>query len=227
MIISIHIPKTAGSSLREMLQIEFGARLMLDYGDWAGFDSPEAIAHRAARTSKMRRRRDRLLASYDIIHGHFVADKYADLFSATDFVALFRDPCQQAVSNYFYLQQNPQIRHPAVKAFHDAKMTLHDYLRWNATGNPQTRLLGSVSIDMLAMVGLTEEFSRSIALFNATFGRRLTNPVFVNVNPAWRGGGYEIDADVRKMVETHREADVALYRRAKEIFARQAASRRV
>lgn len=224
MIISIHIPKTAGSSFRELLKLEFGNRLMLDYGDWAGFDTAEAVAHRAVRASDMRKRRDQLLENYDVIHGHFIADKYAGLFPDTSFIAFFRDPFQQAMSNYFYLLRNPQIQHPAVQAFHKAKMTLDDYLNWDATRNPQTQLLGSVPINALAMVGLTEEFNRGLALFEATFGRRLPDQLFVNVNPDAHSSGYEIGADVQKIVETYRAADVALYRHAKEIFSRQAAA---
>ena len=158
MIVSIHVPKTAGTSFGQLLKDRYGPRLMLDYGDWAGFDSPEAIAHRARRTSEMRGRREEIERDYDVIHGHFVADKYEELFSPTLFVAFFRDPYQQAISNFTYLKSNPQISHPAVKIFHDAEMSVFDYLSWDAVRNPQLAFLGRVPIDSLAMVGLTEQF---------------------------------------------------------------------
>lgn len=99
MIISIHIPKTAGNAFKEMLTEAYGERVRADYGDWVGVNTPEAIARREARTEKARANKDELLRKYDIIHGHFKADKYMGLFPRTDLVAFFRDPYQQAISN--------------------------------------------------------------------------------------------------------------------------------
>lgn len=223
MILSLHVPKAAGNSFRELLRMEFGERLMPDYGDWAGFKVPEAIERCAIRTLKMRRRRDELLGKYDIIHGHFVTDKYLGLFPSEDFVAFFRNPYQQAVSHYYFLLRNPQRDHLEEKMFHEAKMTLHDYLRWDAFRDHQMQYLGSVSIDDLAMVGLSEEFYKSVQLFNSIFGCNLRGNSFLNVNPDHLGGDYKIDYDLRKAVERYRAADIDLYRRAKELFARQVA----
>jgi len=223
MILSLHVPKAAGNSFRQLLQIEFGERLMLDYGDWAGFNVPEAMERCKVRTLGMRGRRDELLEKYDMIHGHFVADKYLGLFPTEDFVAFFRDPYQQAVSHYCFLLRNPQRDHLEEKMFHEAKMTLHDYLRWDAFRDHQSQYLGRVCIDDLAMVGLSEEFYRSVDLFNSNFGWELRGKSFLNVNPDTEGTEYKIDHDVRKAVEKYRAADVELYRRAKEIFARQTA----
>jgi hypothetical protein len=226
-ILSIHVPKAAGNSFRALMHGEFGDRLMLDYGDWAGFDVPEANARREIRTEEMRSRRDELLHKYDAIHGHFIADKYLGLFPAEGFVAFFRDPYQQALSHYWFLVRNPQREHPEEKMLHDAKMTLHDYLAWDAFHNQQSQYLGSVSIDDFAMVGLSEEFYRSVDLFNSIFGSNLRGHSFLNVNPDHQGADYAIDHDVRKAIEKYRPADVELYRRAQEIFARQARQARV
>jgi hypothetical protein len=222
-ILSLHVPKAAGNSFRELLQADFGKRFMKDYGDWAGFRVPEALERCRVRTQAMRLRRDELLEKYDIIHGHFVTDKYLGLFPVEEFVAFFRDPYQQAVSHYWFLLRNPQREHLEEKMFHEAKMTLHDYLSWDAFNDHQSQYLGGLSIDDLAMVGLSEEFYRSVDLFNAKFGRNLRGGSFHNVNPDTEGGEYKIDEEIRKLVDKHRGADVELYRRAKEIFARQTA----
>ncbi len=223
MILSLHVPKAAGNSFRQLLQANYGDRLMLDYGDWAGFRVPAALERCRIRTEQMRQRRDELLEKYDIVHGHFVTDKYLGLFPVEDFVAFFRDPYQQAVSHYCFLVRNPQREHLEEKMLHEAKMTLLDYLEWDAFHDHQTQYLGSVSIDDLAMVGLSEEFYRSVDLFNSTFGSNLRGESFLNVNPDHQGPDYKVDDDVRKAVEKYRPADIETYRRAKEIFTRQAA----
>jgi len=221
MILSLHVPKAAGNSFRQLLQSTFGERVMLDYGDWAGFNVPEAMERCRIRTLAMRQRRDELLERFDIIHGHFVTDKYLGMFPREDFVAFFRDPYQQAVSHYYFLLRNPQREHLEEKMFHEAKMTLPDYLSWDAFRDQQSQYLGSISIADFAMVGLSEEFYRSVTLFNSIFGCDLQGQSFLNVNPDHQGADYTIDDDIRKLVDKYRGGDVDLYRRAKEIFARQ------
>ena len=227
MIISIHVTKSGGTSFGEALRQVFTERFMADNEDWAGYISPEAIARRAANAARMRGRRDELLERYDLIHGHFSPEKYMGLFPTTQFVAFFRDPFQQAVSHYEFLRRIPHVEHPAVQEFHAAKMTIEDFVCWEATKEPQAQLLGGLPVEALDVVGLTEEFARSTALFNATFGCNLPGGIVVNANPARAEAGYEIDARLRKLIEAHRPIDIDLYRRARVQFERQASRRGV
>jgi hypothetical protein len=223
MIVSVHVPKTGGTSFKSLLERAYGQRLLLDYGDWAGFTTPEAIARRAHRREEMRGRRDRLIANFDVIHGHFIADKYSGLFPESVFAAFFRDPYQQALSNYYYLQGNPDGEHPAIKAFHREKMSLHDYVAWEATANPQTQLLGTVALADFAFIGTTEEFERGIALFNNLFAKNLGVAEPMNVNPGRSTQAYAISPDLHRLISKHRAADIELYAKAKEAFAALAA----
>jgi hypothetical protein len=199
----------------------FGDRMMGDYGDWAGFDVPEANERRKLRTAAMRARGPELLEKYDVIHGHFVADKYAGLFPCEDYVAFFREPYQQALAHYYFLLRNPQREHPEERMFHEAKMTLQDYLEWPAFRDHQSQYLGSLSIDDFTMVGMSSEFGHSLAMFESIFGINLGEERFFNVNEE-RRGEYAVDPDIKRLVEKYRAADIELYRRASEIFSRQA-----
>jgi hypothetical protein len=223
-ILSLHVPKAAGNSLREMLHREYGERFMGDYGDWSGFDTPEANARRAVRTAAMRARAPELEAKYDLIHGHFHADKYLGVFGSEQFVAFFREPYQQAMAHYFFLLRNPQRDHPEERLFHENRMTLLDYLSWDAFRNQQSQYLGSVPIEDFTMVGLSNQFSRGLRLFNAIFGRNLGPERFANVNARRQNLDYEVEPQVRAAVEKYRAADIELYRRAQELFERQARS---
>ncbi len=199
----------------------FGDRIMLDYGDWAGFDTPEANARRLEREQAMRARRSELVEKYDAIHGHFIADKYLGLFPAARYITFFRDPYQQALAHYYFLLRNPQRVHPEVKIFHDAKMSIADYLEWDAFRNHQSQFLGSLGIDDLAFVGLSSEYPKSLAMFEAIFGYKLDEK-FENVNTDRTSEGYVVEPDVKAAIEKHRAADLELYERAKELFAKQA-----
>lgn len=221
MLLSIHIPKAAGNSFREALMHRFKGRFIKDYGDWAGFDTPEARARRAQREASARAHRDTLLANYDVIHGHFIADKYLGLFPVEDFVAFFRDPYQQTIAHYNFLLRNPQRQHPEARIFHEAKMSIHDYLEWDAFHNQQSQFLGSLTIDDLSFVGLSDQYPKSLALFRDIVGHDPGEQRFENVNTERGESDYHVDPDVRRLIERYRAADLELYARAQEIFARQ------
>ncbi|MGB6986967.1 MAG: hypothetical protein WBD74_13435 [Candidatus Aquilonibacter sp.] len=199
----------------------FGSRLMKDYGDWAGFDTPEVISRRKRREGEMRLRADELEASFDIIHGHFIADKYLGLFKGEEFIAFFRDPFQQAVSHYYFIKRNPQREHPETKIFHDANMSLMEYLEWPVFYNQQTQFLGSLDLDDLAFVGICEHYRQSLNLFSQYFGVDLGEERFENVNHQRRTIDYVASRDVRRAIERTRPRDIELYRRACERFAGQ------
>lgn len=193
---------------------------MKDYGDWAGFNEPAAVARRLEREKAMRARRDELAERFDVIHGHFNGDKYRGLFQPEQYVAFFRDPFQQSQAHYHFLERNPQRDHPEERIFHENKMTLQDYLEWDAFHNHQTLYLGSVTVEELAMVGLSEHYAESLQMFARIFGKDLGAPMYLNVNEM-RGEDYPVDAEIRRLVTKYRPLDVENYEKAKELFRRQ------
>jgi hypothetical protein len=217
-ILSIHIPKAGGTTFGHLLEAAFGARLLRDYGDLVGFDTPEAAARRATRIAEARARRGELLRDYDIIHGHYTADKYAGLFSGARVVAFFREPHQQAMSHYEFFLRHPEIDNPAVTMFHELRISRTEFVA--RTENHQAAFLGTMDLDELAVVGLTEQYERSVALFEAVLGHKLPRDVaHANVNPNRRGEHYEVDQELHRAVVQYRGADIELYRRACERFA--------
>ncbi|MEO9169944.1 MAG: hypothetical protein ABI278_02090 [Candidatus Aquilonibacter sp.] len=225
MLLSIHVPKAAGNSFREALMRRFGDRVMLDYGDWAGFNTPEVNERRRGREDAMRARKDELAQKYDVIHGHFIADKYDGLFPIQEYSAFFRDPYQQVLAHYHFLARNPQREHPEARMFHEQKMSVLEYIEWGAFRDHQSQFLGKLSIDDLAFVGLSSEYPRSLEMFAAIFGHDLGPEIFENVNNERTAEGYPVTDAVRAAVQKYRAADLELYARAQEIFARQ--SRRI
>jgi len=216
MIISVHIPKTAGTSFGERLEGAFGSRLLRDYGDFpeVGIARPMALA-----ADDKTARRIEISHGYDVIHGHFRADKYADLFSEAKIIAFFRDPYHQAISGYDNAMRRPDIDHPVIRMIHAARMSLVESVA--AFPNPQVTYLGRIDLGDLAMIGLTEQYSRSVALFEATTGRKLPpESSRKNVNRLRPSAGYEVTPELRNAVTIHRGADVELYNSACERFER-------
>ena len=227
MLLSIHISKTAGNSFREAIMNAYPGRVMRDYGDWVGWDEPFANKRREERHAAMRARRDELMEKYDVIHGHFIADKYMGLFPQEEFISFFRDPYQQALSLYRYEMAFTDRRsdvntaiHPEVHYWKELSPTVEEYLKWPFYRDHQSQFLGSLSVDDLAFVGIYEEYGKSLELFKARFGKDLGQPHYAESTKR-EGPAFDVTDEVRRLVNKYRAADVELYARAKEIFARQ------
>ena len=225
MIISLHVPKTGGETFKLALETAFGPRMLSDYGDMVGFISDDILRHREKRAAAMREKRDEIEQRHDIIHGHFIADKYRGLFRTEQYVAFFRDPMQQAISLYKYLQLQPPRANPTIRDVQGADVSFLDFLERKTVTNSQTELVGSAPLESFAMVGLAEEYERGVALFNATFGCKVEIKESVNIDPEKADGDHALSPEARDAVRIHRAADIELYREAKEMFNRLCAAR--
>jgi hypothetical protein len=219
MILSVHMPKTGGETFALSLGAAFGSRLLQDYGDRAGFISEEVQAFQKTKFEAMLGRRDEIERDHDIIHGHFIADKYKDLFKVEQYVAFFRHPMQQAISHYKYLKRQPPRKDATIRAVQETTSFL-EFLAHEALPNPQTTLMGGVPLDHFSVVATAEEYDRGVALFNATFGCRIGLREKVNVDPETAGAEHELTPEERRAVKIYREADIELFQRAKSRFKR-------
>ena len=106
-LISIHVPKTAGSSFRGVLEKWFGPKLHFHYAD----------DERGTRPVK------HAWLSGTCIHGHFNRNRGFGVLhyyrQAAQYITFLRDPFATTVSNYFYLKQ-----HRASFPFEDRRVTL-------------------------------------------------------------------------------------------------------
>jgi Sulfotransferase family len=218
MIVSVHIPKTAGTSFQADLLHVFGARLLSDYDDWPENRTPEAAAHDARNRAGVLADAESLGERYDAIHGHFAARKYAGIFASTALVTIVRDPYQHAVSAYEHAMRHLSVPHPTMDIIREARMSILDFIE--AFPNHQALYVGEMPVEDFAMIGVTERYQRSVALFETMFGipmPRAKSPQ--NVNQTKHGAEYDITPEVRRAVDRYRSDDIALYRRARERFA--------
>lgn len=218
MIVSVHIPKTAGRSFQHDLAVTFGPRLLADYGDFVELDTPEAHVHNARRRAEAAANSADIAGRYDVIHGHFTARKYADIFSDTTLVTIVRDPYQHAMSSYEHALRSAQMTHPDIRRFHQQRMSAVDLIE--AYPDHQNRYLDGVPLEAFALVGLTEQYAKTVALFGTIVGTTMPRTrLRRNVNPRKAAEAYEIPPDVRRAVDRLRGQDVETYRLARERFA--------
>lgn len=181
MIVSVHIPKTAGTSFRTGLARRFGDRLLLDYQDWPSSGSISDRFRRLRDVGKVYYQRNTLTTNYDAVHGHFLASKYLPLGTRAAFCAFFRDPIDRLVSHYRHVQRNPNLNNPVWSKTDPRKMTLGEYAALSRQRRIYDLFTSGLSMDRFVFVGLTEEYETSLDLFRAIFGVAIKHHR-VNVN---------------------------------------------
>ncbi len=163
MLFFVHMPKCGGSSLRKTLAEAYGDRLLLDYTNPLKMSPLRRQAELLNGYLKGRKR----AAGYDCVFGHYCFDRYAGYGSAdgTRRAAFFREPMDLLCSRYFYLQR----KHPE-----DYQESIETFVARRVNRSFFRIFLGRTRVDRLDFVGLTEDYARSLQLFEAIFGCELT-----------------------------------------------------
>jgi hypothetical protein len=226
-LIFLHIPKTAGSTVLRILEHEYGHDGVLKLYDSVFGD--EVAALRADELGRTR-----------VVAGHFYFGVHSRLTGPCRYVTFLRDPLDRVVSHYEFARRWPDhyLHEPA------SKMNLADYVRFCGAAEPnndQTRLLAgremassngasspamlSVAkrnLDFHAAVGLTEAFDASLVLMRRVFGWR--RPFYVSHNVGDRARQEaQLPRNAREVIEAHNALDVELYQYARERFRAQIA----
>ncbi|SOB62135.1 protein of unknown function (plasmid) [Pseudodesulfovibrio profundus] len=204
-VISVHVPKTGGSSFLDILRKNYGAKLLVDYG-------LEATTALAAMTS----------GEHEIVHGHFVADKYVDVQGAR-YITWLRDPIQRLFSHYQFWQRNKFPRSPFWRQQYYNNFTFEEFAFSPAVRNEQARYLGGMDIKTFSCIGITEFFVESMELFSKSLGMdiELDNLPQHRVNTLSKKG-YELDdKGLRAALYEFHSLDYQLYIQGLEVFKSQ------
>ena len=216
-IVSVHIYKTGGTTFRNLLSTLPGTAVCLDYGDMPLAPArPARMFKSVYRTTRAYLKVRRTLSGSDcarvFIHGHFVASKYDRLFPSAGLATWLRDPIERVVSHYHFWLRNPNRKHPICQRLIAEGLSLADFAEVEGMGNVHSRLLAGKSIADFDFVGITEQYSRSVALFLNIFNGGEAVPVTpVNQHPARGGLRYAVDEETRARIAACNGTDISLY----------------
>ena len=170
MIVSVHIPKTAGTSLRIGLERALGTRLLLDYDDRPLARGPEHDDRRSRSAEEVRADPDRLVRDYDAVHGHFIASKYLPLGERARFAVFLREPVARTLSQYRHWRRTPNAPNPIAAGIRAGAVGPGDLAELPEHRQIYAAFLGGIDLERFAFVGLAEQYDTSLALFRAIFG---------------------------------------------------------
>lgn len=148
-IISVHIPKTAGTTLRNLIIQHYGKDQVCTHYP----DSPEVDGTRTV-TSETK-----------IIHGHFFIKEYLDRFPNTKKITWLRHPITRLISHYFYNKKYPDTIKQDMN-----KLSLVDYAELPWKQNEMTKHLRGVELSDYYFVGIQEFFAEDLAELQSRLG---------------------------------------------------------
>jgi hypothetical protein len=219
MLLSVHIPKTAGTSFWNTLRDVYGERVLWHNNDWVEVGGPEAIARRERHRAELVGDPAIFAQRFDALHGHYSARKYLGAFPDARLVTFVRDPFQHVLSCYWFAVRSESLPHPGHHVFKARDMSVLELIEMYP--DHQSMYVDGVPLDAFAMVGIYERYDESLALFERVLGVTIPDRGRrENVNPSRPEHGYAITPEVRRAVERHRAGDIELYRRAVERFER-------
>lgn len=218
MLVSLHLPKTAGTSFSLALEAHFGDKLLKDYGDspinrgTAGRNTQALYA--CARNIFPRKD----LGTVECIHGHFLPLKYRCLsgHGKKRFVVWMRDPLERLVSHYHYWQRSYDSENSADlhRRVVQEQWTLERFCLGPELQNIYSKFLWGFPLDHFSFIGITEHYESDIRYFSEHFLHQRLAAERTNVSPPGERSTLLEDPDFRQRVAGHHRSDVALYQRA-------------
>ncbi len=217
-LLSVHVPKAAGTSVRGMLEAAFGLDLALCYQNESCAPELQPVAGRRRLTAgETRATAERCRAAgVRCIHGHFWLNLFYDMFGDTPTIAFVRDPIDRLVSEYRFQVDNADIRHTewGYKA-HTGAFSFEDFMRRAATLETYRKYGLADFFDRIDFIGVVERFDDSIELLRRK-APWLNLPEVAHLNRAATSSAPTLDPDLRAEFETRAAGDMAVYRRARE-----------
>ena len=220
MLISIHMPKTAGLSFRGALEEHFGDSFSHDYLDY-----PLAVPARDKHELAMRfclRAKASDFSGVECIHGHFLPLKYLLLADEVDcrFVTWLREPVARLVSHYHYWLRSYDPDSDSTSPLHrrvvEEQWTLEQFCLSDELRNVYSQYLWGFPIQCFDFIGITEYFDDDLRYFSTTYLGNNIEARKINQREDAREGGpeAELSESLRKQVESFHAADLALYEQA-------------
>jgi hypothetical protein len=217
-----HVPKTAGSSVREALRQLFGA-------DQVGPPvEEEATGYDSAALSR-----------YRVVVGHFSYEQVAS-FPDRRVLTFLRDPVEVVISRYYYYRNSPALEPtPLVLLCRD--LSLRDVLERSGSLNvffndAVRRFAGDQSyalsdLEALALakknlaacdfVGIHEQMTDSLDLLSYTFGWPPCHSLPLTNVTAKRPAAAALDRETTALILESNRLDAELYQFGRELFERR------
>ena len=210
LIVSLHIPKTGGTSFAAVLEAAFPGAVAYFYHSRNPATHP--LLKNRAKVMEPGLLRELEESGIKVIHGHGPARQFLSAIpDPARYWTWVREPVERVVSTYYY-QQGRMERFQEVEESARPRNKLRGRPIWRfaergPNRNLQSRLLAGLDIEQMGFLGVTERFDESLALAGLPL---LPRDDTRNVNTSRPPTGNQM----RRIIAGYNEADAHLYMRA-------------
>lgn len=226
MLISLHLPKTAGSSFASSLSSQFGDKLKKDYSDYplhksSSIRHSNALIHSGLNFFKYEK-------NIKCIHGHFLPLKYKYLRTRKkkQYITWMRDPAERLASQYFYMRRHyseEKIKQQTLlKKMIDEDWSLERFCLGKELQNTYSKFLWRFPIHKFNFIGIVEHYDTELDYFSNAFLDEPLKHYHQNINPIVNHKASYFDNEAFKQtVIKHHAKDYKLYNTALNLAHKQ------
>lgn len=159
-LISLHIPKTAGTSFRNILRNTYGkrsvVRLDIDHANQIRLN--EKVYTKSVLPKKIK-----------VIHGHFTYEKLTQHFNfseKTPLITWLRDPVDRVISNYFFLCKIIQNKLNEDDSYDNLSprmlKTIEEFASYKENRNVMSNFLKGADLNKFTFIGSQNNFKEDL-----------------------------------------------------------------
>lgn len=203
----VHIPKTAGTSLRVAAEAYYGeSRILRDYGINSTATTEEIKSEVYSQEDVYQISSIAAQHNAVLLAGHIPLAKYAGIIGFPNTCTIFREPVEQVISHYQHAVRN-----------HGFEQDILTFARLKGRRNLQSRLMNNFDPALIGVIGLTEKYRDSLSLLNHHWSWKLRHRK-ENLSGGWRRSKLELSVNERSEIEQLNKLDRLVYSRAVEVF---------
>lgn len=232
LVLFIHIPKTAGTTLRSIIIKEYHPKIWYLYTKYR-----EKPLNRQSIIEKIKKNHHLKCICGHIgfgiwspYTGESVLTHYQPERPIT-YISMLRDPIDQVISHYYFLQT---IFLPRNDPNHILlKTSFEEFIKMKQYTNLQTLYIAGGSLDLqmakenitkhFKVVGITERFNESVFLMKKELGWKNIHYKKQNITPN-RPSKDTLSRHVIDMIKKYNQLDIELYHYARQLLERKIAS---
>lgn len=201
-IVSMHIPKTAGTTFYEYLKVNYENNIKLIY--------TKPIVKRCNNIDNEINKINLNGFNEKVIHGHFIYDEVE--INKDDYcLTWLRDPVERVVSHYYYFKYKPthDYIHPIEYKIKEENLSLLEFINIKCMQNLQSYYFGVTNIEKFNFIGIVEKFDESLEFLESDlkiqFAQKRIMKARVNSKKE------EVSNELKALIQELNQEDYILY----------------
>jgi len=200
-ILSLHIPKSGGTSFKNCLSEIYGESFLAHY----------------PHLSKQGTEDLQIFDAKTCIHGHLCIDRYIEILGDAKNITWLRCPIERTISLYHHILNSPDMLNDFHKLVFQLKPSLLEFAELDFTHNQLFYWIGDRSPEDFKFIGFLETEKASIAKCATALGWPYV-PKFAWTNKNAKSQSIQLSAKDRKYIEGMNQEELNWQEKARKIF---------